>query len=303
MAILVNFSAGETSVKTSSLHQWDYGQQLEIHSDDLPSLIEVHFACQGMNEAVVHSCSAKNGVAMVDIPNRCLEQTNPITAWVYEIDGTKGTTTKTITIPIIARVRPGKSAEIPQDVSDQYTDLITEVNRAIEKLKSGEVVIDHATHATSADTAATAGNASSATYATSAGNAASASRAAEANTALKATHAEYAVKAGTDGDGDEITSKYAFFPYDFTSYDRVTALSEGTYQVKVFLSNKYRYAILTYTEGEESLASLGGTQGKIDEHYVINCSSTGLLTVQLSGSTTLTLDVAVPIYYRKISLN
>lgn len=299
MAILVNFSAGETSVKTSSLHQWDYGQQLEIHSYDLPSLIEVHFACQGMNEAVVHSCSVENGVAMVDIPNRCLEQTNPITAWVYEIDGTKGTTTKTITIPIIARIRPGKSAEIPQDVSDQYTDLITEVNEAIESLKSGEVVIDHATHATSADTATTAGNAASATYATSTGNAQRAEYAKRADSAHMAT---------CDVDGEVIHQKYAFFPKDFKLYNSDTMLFNGTFQIKVCMVSPspdeaiihYLYGIITFVRGEPSVTSLGSTPtGSLA--YSVYCDPNGHLSVHRSGESVI-IDTA-GIYYRRISTN
>lgn len=296
MAILVNFSAGETSVKTSSLHQWDYGQQLEIHSYDLPSLIEVHFACQGMNEAVVHSCSVENGVAMVDIPNRCLEQTNPITAWVYEIDGTKGTTTKTITIPIIARIRPGKSAEIPQDVSDQYTDLITEVNEAIESLKSGKVVIDHATHATSADTATTAGNAASATHATSAEN---------AQRAEYAKRADSASEAICDHFGDIISAKYASFTKDFELYGNDTILIDGTFQIKVCMVSSspdeaiihYLYGIITHVYGESSVTSLGlvPTGSQV---YSVYCSPNGRLSVHPSGESDIV--TVARIYYRRI---
>lgn len=179
MSIKAVFSTGESTKTTTSLHQWDYGQVLEIESADLPSTIEVHFACRNMDEAVAHVCSAPNGVAQVLIPDVCLEQTTPITAWVYayENDGTTGATIKTIEIPVISRVRPKKTREIPQQVSDRYTELIAEVEELLGTLRSGETVVNtavnasYATAAGTANTAGTAGHAESATTADSATNA------------------------------------------------------------------------------------------------------------------------------------
>jgi hypothetical protein len=68
MAIKVHFSAGETTKRTSALYQWDYGQQLEIESADLPTLVEVHFACPDMSEAIVRVCSVNNGIALFPFP-------------------------------------------------------------------------------------------------------------------------------------------------------------------------------------------------------------------------------------------
>lgn len=188
MAIKATFPVGTDSVTVASLHQWDYGQQLEIESADLPSTIEVHFACQAMSEAVVRSCGVVNGVATVDIPDLCLEQTTPITAWVYEIVGTRGTTTKTITIPIIHRTRPSRVEDVPQKVADRYTELIDAVNTAMADLASGDVVpakAREAEHATRADSAT---NATNAVNATQAGNANNASRAATADRAIADEH-------------------------------------------------------------------------------------------------------------------
>ena len=102
MAIKALFPVGTTFITLDALYQWDYGQLLEIEAASLPSIIEVHFACPSMTEAVVHTCSAINGIATVAIPDRCLEQTHEITAWVYEIDGSAGRTRYSIKIPIIA---------------------------------------------------------------------------------------------------------------------------------------------------------------------------------------------------------
>ena len=157
MVIKVTLPAGMSSASVSGLHQWDYGQVLEIESPDLPPIIEVHFSCQGMTEATVRSCSVVDGVASVTIPDECLEQSQPITAWVYEIEGTQGRTTKTITLPVISRIRPRRSETVPVEVVDAYTELITKVNELIDSLATGKVTVGHAETATNANYAASAG--------------------------------------------------------------------------------------------------------------------------------------------------
>ena len=169
MAIKALFPEGTTTLVLAPLYQWDYGQVLEIEAAGLPSLIEVHFACNGMNEAVVHTCSCVNNIATVAIPDRCLEQPNEITAWVYEIDGTAGRTIYSIYIPIIARTRPARSESIPQSVQDTYTQLITEVNDLLDALQSGGVNVGYATKAGLADKATKADSATTATSANTAG--------------------------------------------------------------------------------------------------------------------------------------
>ena len=178
MAIKALIPAGQDDITVSGLYQWDYGQVLEIESIDLGSKVaEVHFACANMSEAIVRPCTFTMGVGTVAIPDDCLEQESSITAWVYEIEGTQGRTRKVITLPIIARTRPSVARDIPQEISNRYTELITEVNEAVDALESGNVVAKQAEHATLADKATSAGNASSANYAVSAGSADTATRA------------------------------------------------------------------------------------------------------------------------------
>lgn len=172
MAIKVVFPTGTDSVSVSGLFQWDYGQVLEIESAELGSeIVEVHFACPSMNEAIVRPCSFSNGVGTVTIPDQCLEQTSKITAWIFKIEGTQGRTIKTITLSVTGRTRPSKTQDVPTENIDKYTELITEVNEAVEALESGNVKAAKAVNADNATHAATAGNAESANYATSAGNA------------------------------------------------------------------------------------------------------------------------------------
>lgn len=190
MAIKATFENNKNETTVEGLYQWDYGQVLEIESLDFGTeIVEVHFACTNMTEAIVRPCTMTRGVGSVVIPDDCLEQTTSITAWVYTIEcpqstqcahdtpcslcpsGTQGKTRKVIHIPVIKRTRPSARRDIPQDISDRYTELITEVNKAVNDLESGATVVERARSAKEADHSVTAGNAASASYATSAGGA------------------------------------------------------------------------------------------------------------------------------------
>lgn len=292
MAIKVTFQTGQTEAKAPALHQWDYGQQLEIESTDLPTAFEVHFACQGMNEAIVHSCTAAGGIGAVVVPNRCLEQSHPITAWVYKIQGTTGTTIKTITIPVVPRTRPSRGDEIiPTEVTDKYTELISEVNEAVEQLTKGNVTVANAAKATSADRATQAVSAETSTYATSAGSAVSAGNAETAKQAEKATK---------DSFGDQIHTKYASFKDSFTPYSSSSILLGGTYQIKVYLtSGNWLQTIFTMDGSSPSYADLGWVNlgGQI-LHYRI-FSDGGKLKVEDDDGLVSGHDI----YYRRINGN
>ena len=199
MSFKVVLPTDQNSVTVNGLYQWDYGQVLEIESVDIGSEIaEVHFACENMSEAIVRSCSFSNGVGTVTIPDQCLEQSSPVYAWIYRISGTAGHTWKPIVLPITPRTRPSIAREIPQDIADKYTELITEVNEAVENLESGNITADKAKNATNA------------TYATSAGNAASASHAMSADTATYASGARTSSNYDYTVDGDKNGQLFSF---------------------------------------------------------------------------------------------
>ena len=232
MAIKAKIPSGQKNVRTSAMYQWDYGQTLEIEAENLPSLIEVHFACHGMTEAVVHTCSAVNGVATVAIPDRCLEQSTEITAWVYEIEGDAGRTIYSISIPITARTRPARSESIPQSVQDTYTQLITEVNELLEALQSGTVNVGYAARAGSADKATTADSATTATSANTAGS---------------------ATKAVNDGDDNKISDTYLKIPDDYAICSAGTALGVGFYVFRILVIGE------SSAENQVAVADIGGT--------------------------------------------
>lgn len=169
MSIKVILPSNKTEASATPLFQWDYGQILEIEASDIGSEVcEVHFACSGMSEAIVRPCSFSAGVGTVPIPDQCLEQTTPITAWIYRIHDTNGYTWKAIKIPVVTRTRPSCNRDIPQEVTNRYTELITEVNEAVNALENGTVVAAEATHANTANSATSATNAANANHATEA---------------------------------------------------------------------------------------------------------------------------------------
>lgn len=184
MALKVIFPVGTNDISIKGLYQWDYGQTLEIEAGDIGTeIVEVHFACTNMTEAIVRSCSFVDGIGTVTVPDQCLEQSSNITAWIYKIKGAEGHTIKTITLPIVARIKPSKLRDIPPEIYDKYVELITEVNEIIDNLENGTVTVGKAQTAVNANHATSAGNAASASHATSA------SRADEADHAALSTAA------------------------------------------------------------------------------------------------------------------
>jgi hypothetical protein len=140
--IKVFIPEGATAAVAIGLHQWDYGRLLEIHDATLPAATEVHFACVGMDEAQVRTGSLSDGVLTVPIPDGCLEQSTPITAWVYEDDGRSGKTTKTITLPLLPRPKPSDVVslasvreilreDVPNGSEDELSVYLAALNAAL----------------------------------------------------------------------------------------------------------------------------------------------------------------------------
>lgn len=133
--IIATFPRGVTAMTVNGLHQWDYGQQLQVSAEGIPALVEVHFACPGMAEAIVRRCSSVSGTATAVIPDVCLEQAVPVTAWVYFVEETSGTTVLELTLPIKARTRPKALPDVPQVVVTEYTELVGVANKAMVEVR------------------------------------------------------------------------------------------------------------------------------------------------------------------------
>lgn len=160
MTLKAIFPIGTTELTVNGLHQWDYGRKLEIHAADLPAVVEIHFACPGMEEAIVRVGSAVGGVVTVAIPDRCLEQSAPITAWVYEVGETYGQTIKALTLNIMKRARPQVAETLTPEICDKYTEAVgamnetaSAMNEVVGDLKNGNIIVAKANKATQADRA------------------------------------------------------------------------------------------------------------------------------------------------------
>lgn len=263
MAIKALFLSGRNDATTENLYQWDYGQELEIEFPDLGSMLcEVHFACHGMSEAIVRPCTLSAGIGDVTIPDDCLEQSSAITAWIYEkgANESRGRTRGVITIPVVARTRPGVVRDIPPETNDQYTLLIEEVNDAIDKIENGEV---KAKYAGEADTAKNAGHATTADIANTAGNANHANTAGSASSATNATSAGFATNAGTatkalkDADGIDLkdvlhcpADGYAL--YDNGSESEETSIKGGLVAFKITRDNESDIRLITEVGGTQA---------------------------------------------------
>jgi hypothetical protein len=106
-----------------------------------------------MDEAIVRVGSAAGGVVTVAIPDRCLEQSSPITAWVYEVGENYGQTLKTLTLNIMTRTRPQTAEAIDPETSDKYTEAVAAMNEAVAAMQNGDIKAKEADHATEADKA------------------------------------------------------------------------------------------------------------------------------------------------------
>ena len=87
------------SYRTRPLHQYDYGQQLQIQAPGLPEVFEVHFSNGVMDVNTVEIGNA----GLVPIPDVYLVSGKPVYAWLFTQSETSGETRLDIIIPVIAK--------------------------------------------------------------------------------------------------------------------------------------------------------------------------------------------------------
>lgn len=242
MVTKVVFPQGEATVTLEPMYQWDYGRKLEIDATGISTVVEVHFAHRGMTEAIAYTCSVKNNTITIPVPSSCLEQTNPILAWICE----NGITTREITIPIIQRTRPPKSMDIPQDLG---SNVIREMNAVVDGLRDGSITAKTSETAKTATTAISAKNAENATVATS---------------AVHATTASTATKAVQDSDGENINVWYLKNRMNYRTYIHGTAIDGGMMEFRVKNNSGHTASVLANMQGDggTALFSITDTAGK-----------------------------------------
>jgi hypothetical protein len=232
----------------NGLHQWDYGQKLQINAAGLPPLIEVHFACPGMVEADVRLATVTDGTATVSIPDQCLEQAAPITAWVYLVDDASGRTALEITLNITPRTKPSAAgtAELEEEAGNKYDQLfglMQEAYDAIEACKNVEANADEAQ-------AAAEGAAASADASESSARAAATSASAAATSAAAANASAQAAQAYLE------STRGRFFDCDNRWYVGTPTSARGVLLYCSDSAGQYYHAFLEHS-GSGQIANFG----------------------------------------------
>ena len=106
--IKAEFNDSINDLNTENLYQWDSYQTLKITGIDFNSVTpKVHFCNKKSSEALaVQGVLKSDGSCEVSIPNSLLSEKYDILAYVYTNTGLTFKTIKSITIPIIARLKP-----------------------------------------------------------------------------------------------------------------------------------------------------------------------------------------------------
>ena len=108
--INVEFTNEINDLVTENLYQWDTYQTLRITGIDFGSVTpKVHFANKKSTEAlVVNGLLKDDGSVEASIPNSLLTEKYDILAYIYTNTGLTNKTIKSITIPIIPRLKPSE---------------------------------------------------------------------------------------------------------------------------------------------------------------------------------------------------
>lgn len=114
------------------LTQWDRGQILEIVGLNLPSSVEIHFAQNDDEYATPVIGSTMDGVTQVDIPDRMLQFSETIHAYIYLSDKSFGETIFTIHLPIRERHRPSTYCADPNP-DNPFGQLVEQVSQYAEQ--------------------------------------------------------------------------------------------------------------------------------------------------------------------------
>lgn len=115
--IMAVFQDQDSTVTATGLTQWDYGQVLRILGLCSLKRMEVHFALDGGDAALIQLAEVEeDGAVTAPIPDCLLETGRSIVAYVYVTDQTSGETIRTIKMPVTRRAKP-QDYDSPADKS------------------------------------------------------------------------------------------------------------------------------------------------------------------------------------------
>lgn len=138
--ITAEFTNEINDLITENLYQWDTYQTLKITGIDFGSIApRVHFANKKSKEALVVNAVLKNdGSVEVSIPNSLLTEKYDILAYVYTNTGLTSKTIKSITLPIIARLKPSEYYQPTDEEIAEIEAIELEAKAIIDGLTASE---------------------------------------------------------------------------------------------------------------------------------------------------------------------
>lgn len=138
--INVKFEDGINDLTTENLYQWDTFQTLQISGIDFGGVTpNVHFANKKSTVAlVVSGIFMDDGSVKVSIPNSLLTEKYDILAYVYTSTGLTGKTIKSITIPVISRLKPSEYTQPTDEDIAKIEELELEAKVIIDGLTASE---------------------------------------------------------------------------------------------------------------------------------------------------------------------
>lgn len=138
--INAEFTSEINDLITENLYQWDTYQTLKITGINFGGVApRVHFANKKSTEALVVNAVLKtDGSVEVSIPNTLLTEKYDILAYIYTNTGLTSKTIKSITIPIIARLKPSEYYQPSDEDIAQIEAIELEAKAIIDGLTASE---------------------------------------------------------------------------------------------------------------------------------------------------------------------
>ena len=138
--INVEFTNEINDIITENLYQWDTYQILKISGIDFGSVSpRVHFANKKSQEALVIEAVLKaDGSIEASIPNSLLTEKYDILAYIYTNTGLTSKTIKSITIPIIPRLKPSEYYQPTDENIAEIEAIELEAKNIIDNLYGSE---------------------------------------------------------------------------------------------------------------------------------------------------------------------
>lgn len=137
--INVEFKDEINDLSTENLYQWDSYQTLNIKGIEFNTTPKVHFANKKSTEAlVVQGVLQDDGSVDVSIPNSLLMEKYDIIGYVYVNTGITSKTIKSITIPIIPRLKPTEYIQLTDENIAEIEAIELQAKIILEGLTASE---------------------------------------------------------------------------------------------------------------------------------------------------------------------